>query len=67
MSLEEIIKNKPITNNYISPRDTLLKEENYFLNPVNERMDPSKEIEEVEAVLPILEKLCKIGDLNGIV
>lgn len=67
MSLEEIIKNKPITNNYISPRDTLLKEENYFLNPVNQRMDPSKEIEEVEAVLPILEKLCKIGDLNGIV
>lgn len=67
MSLEEIIKNKPITNNYISPRDTLLKEENYFLNPVNQRMDPSKEIEEIEAVLPILEKLCKIGDLNGIV
>lgn len=67
MSLEEIIKNKPITNNYISPRDTLLKEENYFLNPVKQRMDPSKEIEEVEAVLPILEKLCKIGDLNGIV
>ena len=37
MSLEEIIKNKPITNNYISPRDTLLKEENYFLSDMNSR------------------------------